>query len=35
VHNAQKEIKKWRRAWKLALIEDKNPDCRDLYLDIV
>lgn len=29
----EKEIKKWRRAWKLALIEAKNPDWRDLYLD--
>ena len=24
-------IKKWRRAWKLALIEAMNPDWRDLY----
>lgn len=24
-------IKKWRRAWKIALIEQMNPDWRDLY----
>ena len=24
-------IKKWRRAWKLALIESMNPEWRDLY----
>jgi putative endonuclease len=24
-------IKKWRRAWKIALIERMNPDWRDLY----
>ncbi|TXM72849.1 GIY-YIG nuclease family protein [Methylobacterium sp. WL103] len=27
-------IKRWRRAWKLALIEAMNPDWRDLYLDL-
>jgi putative endonuclease len=30
----EKEIKKWRRAWKLRLIEESNPQCRDLYDDI-
>jgi len=30
----EKEIKKWRRAWKIALIEKENPDWRDLYPDI-
>jgi putative endonuclease len=29
----EKEIKKWRRAWKLALIEKDNPQWRDLYED--
>jgi putative endonuclease len=29
----EKELKKWRRAWKLRLIEERNPDWRDLYLD--
>jgi putative endonuclease len=31
----EKEIKKWRRAWKLALIEKTNPQWRDLYEEIV
>ena len=26
----EKRIKKWNRAWKLALIETENPDWRDL-----
>jgi len=29
----EKELKKWRRAWKLALIEKTNPQWRDLYDD--
>jgi putative endonuclease len=28
------KIKKWRRVWKLALIEEMNPQWRDLYLDL-
>ena len=31
----EKKIKKWRRAWKLGLIEDSNPEWRDLYEDIL
>lgn len=31
----EKQIKKWRRAWKLELIRRDNPDWRDLYPDIV
>jgi len=27
----EKRIKKWRRAWKLRLIEEKNPEWEDLY----
>ena len=27
----EKQIKKWRRAWKLRLIEECNPDWIDLY----
>ena len=27
----EKRIKKWRRAWKLQLIEKDNPDWADLY----
>jgi putative endonuclease len=27
----EKQIKEWQRAWKLALIEERNPDWSDLY----
>jgi putative endonuclease len=27
----EKQIKKWNRAWKLRLIEERNPDWNDLY----
>jgi len=27
----EKQLKKWRRAWKLELIEAMNPDWADLY----
>jgi putative endonuclease len=27
----EKELKKWRRAWKIRLIEETNPDWADLY----
>ncbi len=27
----EKAIKKWRRAWKIELIEQANPDWLDLY----
>jgi putative endonuclease len=30
----EKAIKKWHRAWKVALIERDNPDWRDLFFDI-
>ena len=30
----EKQIKKWNRAWKLALIEANNPDWRDLAEDL-
>ncbi len=30
----EKNIKKWPRQWKLNLIEDMNPDWRDLYAEI-
>jgi putative endonuclease len=30
----EKEIKKWRRPWKLQLIEKENPSWRDLYEEI-
>jgi putative endonuclease len=25
-------LKKWRRDWKIRLIEEMNPDWQDLYL---
>jgi putative endonuclease len=31
----EKQIKNWRRAWKLGLIEASNPDWLDLYGDVV
>ena len=30
----EKRIKKWRRAWKLRIIEEKNPGWKDLYEEI-
>jgi putative endonuclease len=27
----EKELKKWRRDWKIRLIEESNPDWDDLY----
>jgi putative endonuclease len=37
VHEAilrEKRVKKWRRAWKLELIEAMNPDWLDLFAQI-
>ncbi|HZZ34997.1 MAG TPA: GIY-YIG nuclease family protein [Caulobacteraceae bacterium] len=31
----EKRLKRWRRAWKLALIEADNPTWRDLYEDLL
>ena len=30
----EKQLKKWERRWKLALIETINPSWRDLYFDL-
>jgi putative endonuclease len=30
----EKQIKKWKRAWKLKLIEQNNPEWNDLYENI-
>ena len=30
----EKQIKKWNRAWKIALVEQQNPDWRDLFYDL-
>jgi len=31
----EKAIKAWKRGWKLRLIEESNPEWRDLFPDIV
>jgi putative endonuclease len=31
----EKQIKEWKRNWKIALIEKGNPEWRDLYDDIL
>ncbi|MEM8635816.1 MAG: GIY-YIG nuclease family protein [Pseudomonadota bacterium] len=28
------QIKAWKRAWKIRLIEESNPEWRDLYLEL-
>ena len=30
----EKKIKEWKRAWKVELVESKNPDWQDLYESI-
>ncbi|MBI1819649.1 MAG: GIY-YIG nuclease family protein [Nitrospirae bacterium] len=35
VINREKQMKKWKRAWKLELIEKQNPDWRDLWEEIL
>jgi putative endonuclease len=29
----EKQLKKWKRAWKIELIQSVNPEWRDLYDD--
>jgi len=31
----ERQIKEWRRSWKLRMIEEDNPTWRDLYDDLV
>ena len=31
----EKAIKKWSRAWKIELIEEKNPTWKDLWFEIL
>ena len=31
----EKQLKKWNRAWKLRLVEEANPQWRDLWQEIV
>jgi putative endonuclease len=30
----ERQLKKWNRAWKIALIEKENPDWRDLWTEL-
>jgi putative endonuclease len=30
----EKQLKRWNRAWKIRLIEEKNPNWNDLYASI-
>jgi putative endonuclease len=30
----EKRLKKWNRTWKMRLIEEMNPDWRDLYEEV-
>jgi putative endonuclease len=32
--NREKQIKEWRRDWKVNLIQAMNPEWRDLYNDV-
>jgi len=31
----EKQMKKWKRAWKIELIEKENPEWKDLFEEIV
>jgi len=31
----ERQMKKWERAWKIKLIENENPQWKDLYLEII
>ena len=31
----EKQMKKWNRQWKMRLIEEKNPEWKDLYTEII
>ena len=31
----EKRLKKWKRQWKIELIEQNNPEWRDLYDDLL
>jgi len=32
--NREKRMKKWKRQWKIELIERMNPDWKDLYFEL-
>ncbi|HEY8047554.1 MAG TPA: GIY-YIG nuclease family protein [Ramlibacter sp.] len=31
----EKQMKEWKRAWKIRLVEEMNPTWRDLYPDLL
>ena len=31
----EKQMKKWKRDWKIELIESRNPEWNDLYNDLI
>jgi len=31
----EKQLKAWKREWKISLIEINNPDWKDLYQDLI
>jgi len=31
----EKQIKEWRRKWKIELIEKANPEWKDLYYELI
>jgi putative endonuclease len=31
----EKRLKKWKRSWKIELIQKENPEWRDLYFDLL
>lgn len=31
----EKQLKKWKRSWKVRIIEESNPEWKDLYADII
>ena len=31
----EKRLKKWKRTWKIQLIESNNPEWRDLYPELI
>lgn len=38
IHDAiqrEKQLKTWRRQWKIELIEKENPECKDLFNDML
>ena len=31
----EKQLKRWKGAWKIGLIEKSNPEWRDLYIELI